>query len=131
VELLLDTHIWVWSALERKRLSKKVASALESPKNELWLSPISVWELLLLSEKGRVELDRPAARWVADVCAAIPLRDAPITRDVAIESRLVRLSHEDPADRFIAATARMYELTLVTADERLLDLRGLRVLANR
>ena len=131
MKLLLDTHIWIWSALDRKRLSKKVTSALESPKNELWLSPVSVWELLLLVEKGRVELDRPPARWITDVCAAAALRDAPLTRDVAIKSRNVPLSHQDPADRFIAATARVYELTLVTGDRRLLGIDGLAVLANR
>ena len=130
MKLLLDTHIWIWSALERKRLSKKVALALESPNNELWLSPISVWELLLLTEAGRVELDRPAVRWVADFFAATPVRDAPLTRDVALESRRLPLSHQDPADRFIAATALVYDLTLVTGDERLLDIEGLAVLSN-
>ncbi len=131
MKLLLDTHIWIWSVAEPERLSKKVAAALETPKNELWLSPISVWELLLLVERGRVELDRAPMRWIEDAFAACPLRDAPLTRDVAIESRLKSLRHEDPADRFIAATARVYELTLVTADERLLDVDGLAVLANR
>ena len=92
MKLLLDTHIWIWSALDRKRLSKKVTSALESPKNELWLSPVSVWELLLLVEKGRVELDRPPARWITDVCAAAALRDAPLTetsRSIAGVSRFL------------------------------------------
>jgi PIN domain nuclease of toxin-antitoxin system len=131
VKLLLDTHVWIWSTLERRRLSARVSAALESPKNELWLSPISVWELMRLTKQGRVKLDRPVTRWVADVWGAIPLRDAPVTRDVAIESRCVPLPHEDPADRFIAATARVYDLTLVTADERLMGVEGLSVLPNR
>jgi PIN domain nuclease of toxin-antitoxin system len=54
-----------------------------------------------------------------------------LTRQVAIESRLVRLSHDDPADRFIAATAIVHDLVLVTADERLLEAPDLRTLANR
>lgn len=54
-----------------------------------------------------------------------------MTRDVALASRLVRLDHQDPADRFLAATAEIYELTLVTADERLLRAKGFRTLANR
>lgn len=131
MKLLLDTHVWIWSTLERRRLSARVSAALESPKNELWLSPISVWELMRLTKQGRVKLDRPVTRWVADVWGAIPLRDAPVTRDVAIESRCVPLPHEDPADRFIAATARVYDLTLVTADERLMGVEGLSVLPNR
>jgi len=131
VRLLLDTHIWVWSVAEPERLSRKVSSTLQSARSELWLSPISVWELLLLVEKGRVRLDRPAEDWIKEALVSSPLRDAPLNREVAIESRRLRLPHEDPADRFIAATARVYELTLITADERLFRIHGLTVLANR
>lgn len=131
MRLLLDTHIWLWALLEPERLVPPVAEALEGEANELWLSPISAWELIVLAEKGRVVLDREPARWIADVSRAVPVRDAVLTRQVAIESRRLRLSHEDPADRFIAATARIYELTLVTADERLLGLDGVPTLANR
>jgi len=127
VKLLLDTHIWLWSVLEPERLAPQIGEALEEPKNELWLSPISVWELLVLVERGRVELDRSPTRWVADVCDRIPLKDAPLTRPVAIESRRLALSHQDPADRFIAATAKVYDLALVTADERMSTIDGVRV----
>ena len=54
MRLLLDTHIWVWSQLEPDRLSRRVRAALQNPEVELWLSPISVWELLLLIEGRRV-----------------------------------------------------------------------------
>jgi PIN domain nuclease of toxin-antitoxin system len=131
VRLLLDTHIWVWALLEPERLSPAVAEALEDEGNELWLSPISAWELMVLVERGRVVLDRDPARWISDVSSAVPLRDAVLTRQVAIESRLVPVSHEDPADGFIAATAAVYDLTLVTADDRLLGVDGVRTLANR
>jgi len=130
VRLLLDTHIWVWSLAEPERLSKKVSSTLQSAGSELWLSPISVWEVLLLTEKGRIKLDRPPEHWINEAFVSSPLRDAPLNREVAIESRRLRLPHEDPADRFIAATARVYDLTLVTADERLFRIHGLAVLAN-
>ena len=56
LRLLLDTHIWLWSALEPGRLSERVSRALDDPKNELWLSPISVWETLVLARKARVAL---------------------------------------------------------------------------
>jgi hypothetical protein len=57
------------------------------------------------------------------------MHEAALTRDVALRSRRVRIEHEDPADRFLAATAEVYELTLVTADERLLRGKGFRTLA--
>ena len=59
------------------------------------------------------------------------MNDAPLSREVAVRSRSVRLDHEDPADRFLAATAEVYELTLVTADDRVLRGKGLRTFPNR
>lgn len=58
------------------------------------------------------------------------MQDAPLTRSVALESRRLRLPHADPADRFIAATAKVYDLTLVTGDSRLIGCRDISVLAN-
>lgn len=131
MNLLLDTHIWIWSLLEPVKLSRRVRAELETPDNELWLSPISVWELLVLIEKGRVEVDKDPIPWVAEVSRSIPLREAAVTHEVAVESRAIDLPHQDPADRFLAATARVYDLTLVTADDRLLGARTISTLANR
>lgn len=131
MRLLLDTHIWLWSLRASDRLSRRVSRALESTNNELWLSPISVWETLLLAERGRLELDRDPFVWVREQLARVSFREAPLNSDVAIESRAIVLPHGDPADRFLAATARVYELTLVTADERLLGGKGFSTLANR
>jgi PIN domain nuclease of toxin-antitoxin system len=133
VNLLLDTHIWLWSLLEPERLGQRVAAALTDELNQVWLSPISIWEFLLLAERGRVRLQQgttPAA-WVEAALARAPMRDAPLGREVALRSRSVVVAHEDPADRFLAATADVYDLTLVTADERLLRGQGFRTLANR
>jgi PIN domain nuclease of toxin-antitoxin system len=133
VNLLLDTHIWLWSHAEPDRLSKRVAGALTDDLNQLWLSPISIWEFLLLTERGRVRVrgGTPPAGWVEAALSRAPMHDAPLTREVAVRSRSVHLDHEDPADRFLAATADVYELTLVTADDRLLRGKGFRTLANR
>ena len=61
----------------------------------------------------------------------MPLREAPLTREVASASRSLDLPHEDPADRFIAATAMVYDLTLVTADERLWASKRYKVIRSR
>jgi PIN domain nuclease of toxin-antitoxin system len=97
-------------------LSPGLAAILESSENEIWLSPISIWELLILVEKGRIALDMDPAEWVAKSFEASPIREAPLTGEVALRSRSIELSHQDPADCFIAATALVYELTLVTED---------------
>ena len=131
MRLLLDTHIVVWSLLEPARLSQAVASALSSAENELWVSPISVWEIALLAEKGRIAVDdADPVGWLRGALAQTPLRQAALTHEVALVSRSLDLVHQDPADRFIAATALVYELVLVTADHRLLGSRQLRTMAN-
>jgi PIN domain nuclease of toxin-antitoxin system len=133
VNLLLDTHVWMWSHTEPERLSKRVASVLTDTANELWLSPISIWEFLLLAQRGRVRLQAglDPRDWAEAAWSRAPMHEAALTREVAVRSRFVRLEHDDPADRFLAATAEVYELTLVTADERLLRGKGFRTLANR
>lgn len=131
MRLLLDTHIWLWSLLDPARLSRRVTTALVSRSNEKWLSPISVWETLMLADRGRLVLEPDPVAWVRRELERVPLRPAPLSHDVAIESRVIAPHHRDPADRFLAATARVYELTLVTADRRLLRSKRVDTLANR
>ena len=131
MKLLLDTHILLWSFLDPTHLTRQVSAELENPSNELWLSPISIWELIMLVEKGRVILNSEPVSWIRRILKRIPFTEASITLEVAMQSRIVDLPHQDPADRFLAATALVYELTLVTADERLLDSKEYSVLPNR
>ena len=131
MKLLLDTHIWVWSALDRERLSRRVVNALENPANELWLSPISLWEVLSLCDKKRLTLVPDPQAWIANTLDALPVREAHVNFEIAQETARMQLPHRDPADRFLVATARIYGLTLVTADEALLKARPVAVLANR
>lgn len=131
MRLLLDTHIWIWSHVEPERLRPAVASALETPQNELWLSPISVWEFLLLVERRRIILKGGVDEWLEAAWSRASIHEAPLNREVARRSRTVKVPHQDPADRFIAATAQVHDLTLVTDDEHLLRGRGFAKLANR
>ncbi len=131
MKLLLDTHIWIWSLLEPGRLTKRVVKALESKQNELWLSPISVWETLILVERGRIILNQGVHDWLAEARMLAPMKEALMTTEIAIESRRIKLSHQDPADRFLAATAKVLDLTLVTSDRRLMKGKGFQVLPNR
>ncbi|MGH9482210.1 MAG: type II toxin-antitoxin system VapC family toxin [Terriglobales bacterium] len=119
MKLLLDTHIWLWHELQPSALEPRAAILLANPRNELWLSPVSIWELLLLVEKGRISLDRGLPAWLDACFAATRYLQAEFTIAVALAAAHIRLEHRDPADRLLAATARHYQLTLVTADQRL------------
>jgi PIN domain nuclease of toxin-antitoxin system len=128
LNLLLDTHIWIWSKLEPKRLSPRATAELLNSNNELWLSAVSVWEALTLMQKGRIRVENPLA-WVER--AAEHMREAPLTSEIVRIGLAMPLPHADPADRFLAATAKVLKLTLVTADQRLLGLGEISSLANR
>ena len=131
MKLLLDTHIWLWSTLEPQRLTRRVDKALVDPANELWLSPVSVGELIVLLRKGRLTLPSDVAAWVAKTIEDLELTEAPLTVDVALAVGSINFPRGDPADHFLAATAKVFELPLVTADEHLIHLPGIQVLANR
>ena len=131
MRLLLDTHIWLWSLLEPERLSPTVAAALVEPDTERWLSPLCIWEALLLIERKRLEVDRPAESWVREALERAPVIDAPVNHEVAFASRRLKTRHRDPVDRFLLATAQVFDLTLVTQDGALLAQKDVKLLPNR
>ena len=130
MKLLLDTHILLWALLEPELLNRRVAAELKNPQNEVWLSPISVWETMILAEKGRIVLQPDPASWVRTVLNQLAFHEARINHEIALQSRALKLRHQDPADRFLAATAMVYQLTLVTADKILFTCRDISVLRN-
>jgi PIN domain nuclease of toxin-antitoxin system len=130
VRLLLDTHIWLWALLDPSRLGPRTRTALAEPDHEKWLSPISVWETLMLAERQRLVLQPDPEAWIRAQLARLPLREAALTAEVAMASRRLKVESSDPADRFLAASASVYDLTLVTADARLQRVPGVPVLPN-
>lgn len=129
MRILLDTHIWIWLVENPSRLGTQTAKELANTANELWLSPVSTWEVLTLHRKKRILLPTHPGDWLPQALAGIQ-RHAPLTHEIVLAAESLLL-HEDPADRFIAATAQVHDLTLVTADKRLLGLGTIRTMANR
>ncbi len=129
MRLLLDTHVWLWSLSQPERIAPNVQRQLRDASTELWLSSISLWEALLLRAKGRIQIEGDVGGWVGQ--ATRHLREAPLTHEIVVAADRLPFSHADLADRFIAATAQVLKLTLVTADQRLLGLGEIATLANR
>lgn len=129
MKLLLDTHVWIWSQAAPDNLSARVRRALQNEANEVWFSPTSIWELILLVENRRLALEGDLIEWFRK--AAAPLKEGPLTADIVAEAARFRLPHSDPADRFLVATARSLGLTLVTADTHILASEAVPTLANR
>ena len=129
MNLLLDTHAWLWQLLQPECLSRRVQQMLNSSEHQLFLSPISVWETLVLAEHGKLSLAPDPITWVRAALSVSPTATAELSHDVAMKSReLPGLRHNDPADRFLIATAIVNELTLVTADRRIRDYRKVQTL---
>jgi PIN domain nuclease of toxin-antitoxin system len=130
MRLLLDTHIWLWSFREPHKLSSEVHQAISEPRNDRFLSPVSVWEAIMLLEKKKIEIAQDFGEWFEQSRTELELKEAPLDWRVVHEMRFMMLGHKDPGDRFLAATAKAYDLILVTADERLLRVPGLKTLGN-
>ena len=130
LRLLLDTHIWFWILTEPTRIGRRARAEIARARNEVWLSPISVWELLLLAERGRVKLGDEPRKWVTGALSRTPAQEAVLNVDIAVRSREILAEHADPADRFLVATALVYGLTLVTADRTLIKARACPLLAS-
>jgi PIN domain nuclease of toxin-antitoxin system len=130
MRFLLDTHIWLWAATEPHKLTSEVRKLLSSPETDRFLSPISLWELSVLVEKKRFALKEDFSVWVQRSISDLKLQEIALNWQVAYEMRFILPNHKDPADRFLAATAVAYDLTLVTADQKLIGVSGLQVLAN-
>ena len=82
---------------------------------------------LLLNAKGRIRLPANLSDWLT---AATALREAPLTHEIVLIAHELPLPQRDPADRFLAATAQVLDLTLVTADDSLLRLGTIRTMKN-
>jgi PIN domain nuclease of toxin-antitoxin system len=130
MNLLLDTHIWLWSYLEPHKLSSEVHQAIADGSNLRFLSPVSVWETVLLLKEKKIVIHDDFGEWFERTRSELELQEAPLGWKVVHEMRFTRLGYKDPADRFLAATARAYDLTLVTSDVRLLKVPGLKTLSN-
>ncbi|WP_324670092.1 type II toxin-antitoxin system VapC family toxin [Geochorda subterranea] len=120
--IVLDTHAWVWWVSSPDQLSPKAREAADQAveAGALYISSISVWEVVLLVQRDRLRLTLGVEDWVA-YCEALPfIRFVPVNNAIAMKSvRLPGSLHPDPADRIIIATALTIGAPLVTKDHRI------------
>jgi len=121
--ILLDTHILVWWRLDSRQLSRNQVRRLQDLENRqkpIAISAITLWEIAMLSARGRIEMADPPEVWLEEIEGHPLIEVLPLTARIAAES--VRLGpdfHNDPADQLIVATARIHGLPLMTADKRI------------
>lgn len=118
-KVLLDTCVWIWASMDHPRLNKPAQDYLAEA---IWcVSAISVWEVAMLVQKGRLELNMSVRQWVKQALTeAVDVMMLPLAADIAIGSCEFSMPHADPADRIILATAQHESIPLVTADKVIL-----------
>jgi PIN domain nuclease of toxin-antitoxin system len=121
--ILLDTHAWVWWVNESSMASKDMLRIIqEQQRDGLGVSIISCWEVAKLVERGRLELTIPVERWIEQALAYPEVELLHLTPRIVVEStQLPGEFHRDPADQMLVATARVYDIPLLSADSKLLD----------
>lgn len=122
-ELLLDTHVWYWLVTGDDRLSKETQLRIQEAavKEQLRLAAISIWEIAMLTAKGKIVLKQPCMEWITSAIEMSSIRVAEPSISIWVEScYLPANDNADPADRLIIATARHLNATLVTADRKIL-----------
>jgi len=121
MNLLLDTHAWFWLLEQPERLSDRVRTLLSDPDvYPVGLTAISVWEFAKLVEKGRIALAVGLREWVQQATDPNYIELIPLAPDIAVESTMLPGDfNSDPADQLIVASARMRNVSLLTADKRI------------
>lgn len=115
MRLLLDTHVAIWWLSGNQRLSSSTRSAIESA-DEVYLSVVSLWEILIKQDRGRLDLPVGFADALREDFTDLPLHAEHVTG-----ARGLPLIHRDPFDRMLVAQARAEGLTVVTADHLVAD----------
>ena len=120
--ILLDTHVLIWDALAPNRLSARAQQAITQANQQdgMLLADISLWEIAMLIQKGRIQIGTDAQSFLMLLLQANQLRIIPISAAIALQAvQLPVLVNHDPADRLIVATALAERAVLITADHNL------------
>lgn len=121
MELLLDTHVWVWASEEVSRLGPHMKKLLLDISNPRSVCTVSTLEIARLVWGGEIKLSIPLEEWIQRTIADLRAQTITVSDEIAVEAySLPEPFHRDPADRQLVACARLNGATLATADERIL-----------
>jgi PIN domain nuclease of toxin-antitoxin system len=127
VTYLLDTNVWLRGMTESTTLPEAIRRILDERGVQFGLSAISLWEVGKKHQIGKLKLKKELGAWLNEAVSA-HIQLLPITPEIVTEAmRLPDFPNHDPADELIVATARVNQLTLLTADTKLKNYRHARI----
>lgn len=120
--IILDTHIWIWWVDENPKLSAQNLEIIQTHQDSsLGISIISCWEIAKLVEKGRLSFDCTAEEWLELALAYPGIELLDLSLPIVLQSTRLSGFHNDPADQIIVATAKVYNASLLTQDQKILN----------
>ncbi len=124
---LLDTSVWLRSALNPDTVPTAIGGLLDDPEEIFGLSIFSFWEVAKKHQQGKLPLPMDLSAWL-HAAVSHNIRMLPLTGEVIVDAaRLPDFPVNDPADELIVATARIHRLTLLTTDTKLKGYRHARI----
>ena len=119
MKVLMDTHTFLWWNTEDPLLSVHAKEIIADGKNEVFLSAVSVWEIVIKTAIGRLILPESPAQYISSRMSMYRFRSLPIQISHAVHVYELPPHHNDPFDRMLIAQSRLESLPLVTKDENI------------
>jgi PIN domain nuclease of toxin-antitoxin system len=120
MNLLLDTHVFLWLNQQPEKLSANVLALCEDSKNTLYLSYVSPWEIQIKSKLGKLNLQSPLQEMIATQQRDNDLKLLPITLQHIYTLADLESYHQDPFDRLLIAQATVESMPLITVDTKIM-----------
>jgi len=120
MRFLLDTHVFLWKLADSSRIPPKVLAETQDPKNDLFLSAVSLWEIAIRTRVGKLDLGGLSPKDLIDLASEMDIATIPLEAEEAVGyAELDGPDHSDPFDRMLVQQAISRRLTLVTADKNI------------
>jgi len=114
--ILLDTCVLIWLTQEPEKLSEKSKEVLEKPDNELLVSHVSVWEMLLKMQAEKLSLSLPLRKWLSEQQSIWGFFYLAITLEHLLRTGEIERHHSDPFDRLLVSQSIVESLSIMTPD---------------
>jgi PIN domain nuclease of toxin-antitoxin system len=121
MNLLLDTHVFIWAVSDASQLSDKARDLIRDPEHVKWFSLVSAWEMQIKLQIGKLTLEKPLTDLIAEQREQNDLQVLPITLPHILSLSDLPLHHRDPFDRLLIAQAVEQDLVLLSQDAAFAD----------